>query len=35
MNKTTSTLFENKKGFTLGACHDIHDLSYGNHLYMS
>ena len=35
MNKTTSTLFGNKKGLTVGACHDVRDLSYDNHLYIS
>ena len=32
MNKTTSTLLRNKKGLTVGACHDVGDLSYDNHL---
>ena len=35
MNKTTHTLFKNKKGSTVGVCHDVRDLSCDNHLYIS
>ena len=35
IKKTTSTLFRNKKGLTVNACHDVRDLSYDNHLYIS
>ena len=34
INKTTSTWFRNQKGLTVGACHDIRDLSYDNYLYI-
>ena len=34
MNKTTSTLFRNKKGLTVGTCHDVRALSYDNHLHI-
>ena len=30
-----STLFQNQKGLTVGACHDVRDLSYDNYLYIS
>ena len=28
INKTTSTLFQSQKGLTVGACHDVSELSY-------
>ena len=34
INKTTSTLFRNKEGLTVGVCHDVLDLSHDNHLYI-
>ena len=33
INKTTSTLFQNQKGLTVGVCHDVLHSSYDNHLY--
>ena len=27
INKTTSTLFQNRKGLTVDACHDVRNLS--------
>ena len=34
INKTTSTLFRSQKGLTVGACHDVSELSYDNDLYI-
>ena len=33
INKTTSTLFQNQKELTVGACHDVGHMSYDNDLY--